>query len=151
MDFFPLPSFTFLKYHIFQKQYIGVLPLSLDCLCSTNPTRPRSKKWQYFTHLPLDKMAAISPTIFSDAFSWTNSFVFWLKFPWSLFLRVQLTITQHVVSIMAWRRIGDTPLSEPMLTWFTDALGGTREAMSLHGLQSKCGFSKSNASCVYPN
>ena len=32
-----------------------------------------------------------------------------------------------LVQIMAWRRIGDKPLSEPMLTWFTDiyaALGG---------------------------
>ena len=26
-----------------------------------------------------------------------------------------------VVQIMAWRRIGDKPLSEPMLTWFGDA------------------------------
>ena len=32
------------------------------------------------THLPLGKMAAISQTIFSDAFSWMKSFVFWLKF-----------------------------------------------------------------------
>ena len=47
------------------------------------------------THLPLDKMAAISQTIFSDAFSWMKSFVFWLKFHWSVFLRVQLTITKH--------------------------------------------------------
>ena len=45
------------------------------------------------THLPLDIMAAFSQTIFSDAFSWMKSFVFWLKFPWCLFLRVQLTIT----------------------------------------------------------
>ena len=42
------------------------------------------------THLPLDKMAAVSQTIFSDAWSWMKSFVFWLKFHWSLFLRVQL-------------------------------------------------------------
>ena len=47
------------------------------------------------THLPLDKMDAISQTIFSDAFSWMKKFDFWLKFHWSLFLRVQLTITQH--------------------------------------------------------
>ena len=40
---------------------------------------------------PLDKMAAILQTIFSVAFSWMKSFVFWLKFHWSLFLRVQLT------------------------------------------------------------
>ena len=38
---------------------------------------------------PLDTMAAISQTIFSDAFSWMKSFVVWLKFHWSLFLRVQ--------------------------------------------------------------
>ena len=47
------------------------------------------------THLPLDKMAAISQTIFAGAFSRMKSFVFWLKFHWSLFLRVQFTITQH--------------------------------------------------------
>ena len=46
-------------------------------------------------NLPLDKMAAISQTIFSGAFSWMKSFVFWLKFYWSLFLRVQFTIIQH--------------------------------------------------------
>ena len=51
--------------------------------------------WLSLTHLPLDKMAAISGTIFSDAFSWMNSFAFWLKFHWSLFLSVQLTITQY--------------------------------------------------------
>ena len=42
------------------------------------------------THLSLDQMAAISQTIFSDAFSWMKSFVFRFKFHWSLFLRVQL-------------------------------------------------------------
>ena len=47
------------------------------------------------THLLQDKMAAISQTIFSDAFSWMKRFVFWLQILWSLFLRVQLTITQH--------------------------------------------------------
>ena len=47
------------------------------------------------THLPRNKMAAISQTIFSHGFLWMKSFVFRLKFHWSLFLRVQLTITQH--------------------------------------------------------
>ena len=41
------------------------------------------------THLPLDKMATSSQTIFSDAFSWMKSFKLWLQFHWSLFLRVQ--------------------------------------------------------------
>ena len=48
------------------------------------------------TYLPLeDKMTVISQKIFSDAFLWMQSFVFWLTFLWSLFLKVQLKITQH--------------------------------------------------------
>ena len=49
-----------------------------------------------FAHLPVDKMDAISQMIFSDVFLWMKSFVFWLNFHWSLFLRFQLTINQHV-------------------------------------------------------
>ena len=30
-----------------------------------------------------------------DTFSWMKNFVVWLKFHWSLFVRVQLTIPQH--------------------------------------------------------
>ena len=47
------------------------------------------------THLPLDKMAAISQTIFSCAFSWMKSFVSWFRFHRNLFLMVQLMITKH--------------------------------------------------------
>ena len=48
------------------------------------------------SHLPLNKKAdGIWQMIFSTAFLWMKSFVFWLRFNWSLFLRVQLTITQH--------------------------------------------------------
>ena len=47
------------------------------------------------THLSLDKMAAILQTMFSDAFLWMKSFVFWLEYYCSLFLRVQLTVTKH--------------------------------------------------------
>ena len=36
-------------------------------------------------------MDTILQTIFSDAIPWMKIFVFQLKFPWSLFLRVQLT------------------------------------------------------------
>ena len=49
----------------------------------------------YLTHWGRDKMAAISQTTCSSAFSWMKMFEFWLKFHWSLFLRVQLTIIQH--------------------------------------------------------
>ena len=47
------------------------------------------------THWGRDKMDAISQTTFSSAFSWMKMFEFRLKFHWSLFLRVQLTIFQH--------------------------------------------------------
>ena len=68
------------------------------------------------THLPLDKMTAISQMTFSDAFSSMKSFYVRLQF----FLGVQLTSTA-LVKIMACRRIGDKPLSESMLTRLIDA------------------------------
>ena len=40
-------------------------------------------------------MSAISQTIFSDIFSWIKKFIFWFEFHWCLFIRVQLTISQH--------------------------------------------------------
>ena len=46
----------------------------------------------YFTHLPLDKTAAVLQTIFSGAFSWLKSFVFRFEFHCR---RVQVTISQH--------------------------------------------------------
>ena len=47
------------------------------------------------THWGRDKMAAISQMAFSNAFSWKKKYKFRLRFHWSLFLRVQLTIFQH--------------------------------------------------------
>ena len=47
------------------------------------------------THWGRDKMADISQTTFSNAFSWMKMFEFLLEFHWSLFLGVQLTIFQH--------------------------------------------------------
>ena len=47
------------------------------------------------THWGQDKMAAIFQTTFSNAFSWMKMYKFWLRFHWSLFPRVPLTIFQH--------------------------------------------------------
>ena len=47
------------------------------------------------THWGRDKMAAIFQTTFSIAFSWMKMYDFRLKFQWSLFLRIKLTIFQH--------------------------------------------------------
>ena len=40
-------------------------------------------------------MAAIFQTTFSNTFSWMKMYEFQLRFHWSLFLRVQLIISQH--------------------------------------------------------
>ena len=44
------------------------------------------------TYLDQDKMADISQTTLSHAYSWKKMLEFRLKFHWSSFLRVQLTI-----------------------------------------------------------
>ena len=51
---------------------------------STTLTNPHWIKWPPFLRRYI-----------ADAFSWIKSVVFWLKFHYSLFINVQLTITQH--------------------------------------------------------
>ena len=73
------------------------------------------------THLPLDKMAAIlADDIFKCIFLNANEIItiqISLKFvPMS-----PIDNTLALVQAMAWRRTGDKPSSEPMLTPFTDA------------------------------
>ena len=66
--------------------------------CTTNVTwsfHHIERSRNVLIHLSLDKMAAISQTIVSDAYQWMNSFLFWFKFHRALLLRVQLTATQH--------------------------------------------------------
>ena len=47
------------------------------------------------THWGRDKMVVISQTTFSNAFYWMKMYEFRLRFHWSLFLNVQLTIFHH--------------------------------------------------------
>ena len=47
------------------------------------------------THWGWDKMAAFSQTTSLNAFSWMKMYELRLKIHWNLFLRVQLTISQH--------------------------------------------------------
>ena len=72
-------------------------------------------------HLPLDKMAALfADDIFKFIFLNENdrlAIQISLKFvPTS-----PIDNTPALVQVMAWRQTGDKPLSEPMLTRFTDA------------------------------
>ena len=73
---------------------------------SVNPVQPpRNIKvvdwiWEIsgkgcLTHWGRDQMAAFSQTTLSNAFSWMKILEFRLKFHWTLFLRVLLTIFQH--------------------------------------------------------
>ena len=62
---------------------------------STSAGNHHDACYTIFTHLPLNKMAAISQTMFSNAFSLMKKTYFWLKFHWSLFWRFQLIIAQH--------------------------------------------------------
>ena len=72
------------------------------------------------THLPRDKMAAISQTIFLDAFLWMKSFKILTKISLKFVPKGSIDNNPTLVSIMAWRGIGNKPLSEAMLTQFTD-------------------------------
>ena len=63
--------------------------------CSSMTCRYTRTADIYSKHWSRDKMAAIFQTTISNAFSWMNMHEFWLKFHRRLFLRVQLTISQH--------------------------------------------------------
>ena len=78
------------------------------------------------THLPLDKMAAIPQSTFFSALLWIKSFVL-IKISLKVVPKGPINRNPTLVWIKAWRRIGDKPLSEPMLIRFTDTyvvLGG---------------------------
>ena len=51
-----------------------------ECLLSHVSCLDKGNSHNKLSYLPLDKMAAISQAIFSNAFSWMKSFVFWFKF-----------------------------------------------------------------------
>ena len=66
------------------------------------------------THWGRDKMAAIYQTTFSNAFSWRKIYKFRLRFP-EICSYGPINDISALVQIMAWRRPGDKPLSEPMV------------------------------------
>ena len=102
---------TLLK-HAFKQKVATLIAPSLNAATDDEaPLVIAISHW--LTHWGRDKMAAISQTTLSIAFSWMKMLEFWLNFHWSLFLGVQLTIFQQLVQIMAWRHPGDKPLSEP--------------------------------------
>ena len=104
------------------------------------------------THLPLDEMPTISQTTFVKAFSWMKNFEFWLKFLWSLFLRVQLTITQHWFRKWLGAELATSHYLNqccPILWRIYVALGGDKLT------QNRCNSSmlamESHLSCIQPS
>ena len=86
-----------------------------NCRCTIRGWHPDGVLFWQLTHWGRGKIAAISQTTMSSAFSRIKMLEYRLKFHWSLFLRVQLTISQQWYQLMAWCRPGDKPLSEPMM------------------------------------
>ena len=66
------------------------------------------------THWGRDKMDAISQTTFSIAFSWMRMFEFRLRLL-KFVPKGPINDIPALVQIMAWRRLGDKPLSESMM------------------------------------
>ena len=76
---------------------------------------------QMINSSPLDRMTAIPQTIFSDAFLWMESFeVFFKKISLTLIPKGPIDKKSALFQVMAWRRTHGKPLTESVLTQFTD-------------------------------
>ena len=84
------------------------------------PIANKSALVEVKTHLPLDKMAAIlADDIFKCVFLNENIWIS-IKISLKFVPNVRISKNPALAQIMAWRRIGDKPLSDPMLDRFTD-------------------------------
>ena len=90
--FFPDLLITVRSYVSFKEMWFQIVTIYF-ILCNAFS----GSFWKHvaLTHWGRDKMAAISQTMFSNAFSWMKMHELWLRFHWGLFLRVQLTIFKH--------------------------------------------------------
>ena len=79
------------------------------------------------THCGLDKMAAILQTTLSNAFSWIS-----IKISLKFVPKGPINNIPALVKIMAWRRPGDKPLSEPMMVRFLTHICITRPQWANH-------------------
>ena len=93
-------------------------------------------EYPILTHWGRDKMAAISQTMFSNAFSWMKM---WISLQSSLKFVPKGLINNipSLVQIMAWRQPGDKPLSEPMMVSLLTHICVTRPQWVKHCNRSK--------------
>ena len=80
------------------------------------------------THWGRHKMAAVSQTTLSNAFSWMKMLEFRLRFHWSEPKGPKGPINNNpaLFQVMAWRRPGDKPLCEPMMVYLLTHICITR-------------------------
>ena len=93
-----------------------------------NAYKTPSAKWRLFclgfsilTHPLLDKMAAIQQTTISNSFSWMESFFISIQISLKFVPNGPIDNFAVLVQVMVWRRTGDKPLPEPILTQSTDS------------------------------
>ena len=65
-------------------------------------------------------MAAMSQTTFSNVFFFNGMVQIFILISLKLVPKGLITSKSALVQMMAWRRSGDKPLSEPMLVYLTD-------------------------------
>ena len=123
------PLHPFLCWHLFKDSnwscYANITSLhtTLASGCADNLGVVTVSNWQadaQLTHLPLAKMTAIlADDIFKCFFSSENG-----RIPMQISLKFvsgsPIVNKSALVQVTSWRRIGDKPLPEPMLTQFTD-------------------------------
>ena len=87
-----------------------------------------SAKWRSFclglnvlTHPLLDKMAAISQTTLIQMHFHDENLCILIRISLKFVPDGPIDNKQTLVQVMAWRRTGDKPLPEPILTQFIDA------------------------------
>ena len=96
-------------------------------------------------------MAAILQTTHSNAFSWTKMYAFRLRFHWSLFLRVQLTIIDHYTPAQrSWRGgILDSPCPSVRLSVCPSVRPSVCRRHGFRSITQVCfGISISNFICM---
>ena len=102
-----------------------------------------------FTHWGRDKMDATSQTTYSNAFSWMKIFDFRFKISLKFVPMSLISNIPALVQIMAWRRPGDKPLSEPMMVNLSTHICVTRPQLVNVTLINKVKEAYSNCKWVW--
>ena len=92
--------------------------------CYSEMWKKRNRRIRLVKHWGRDKMAAISQTTVSNAFSWMKMYQFTISLKF-----VHRGPNNNIpawVQKMVWRRPGDKPLSEPMMVSFPTHICVTR-------------------------